>query len=89
MNLPRYLAAHDRTTVMWDVAVEDYGTEQDQTAEEIVRGTVDGVAPGSIILVHPWQRRATTQAALAPMISQLKDDGYRFVTVDELLALRS
>lgn len=42
----------------------------------------------SIILLHPWQRRTHTQQAMRMMIPELQAQGYRFVTVDELLTYR-
>ena len=90
VGLPRYLAAHDRRTIMWDVAVEDYSSpEVRQSAEDLTRLTVEKVQPGSIILLHPWQGRLDTQAAIGPVIRELKGQGYRFVTVNELLAYES
>lgn len=90
VGLPRYLAAHDRRTIMWDVAVEDYSApDVRQSAEELTELTVARARPGSIVLLHPWQGRSDTQAALGRVIRELKGQGYRFVTVDELLALSS
>lgn len=87
IGLPRYLAEHDRHTIMWDVAVEDYSGGPAQSAEELTRLTVDAVRPGSIVLLHPWNGRTPTQEAIGPVITALKSQGYRFVTVDELLAM--
>ena len=44
IGLPRYLAAHDRTTVMWDVAVEEFSGDT-QSAQDITRATVDRARP--------------------------------------------
>lgn len=87
IGLPRYLADHERHTIMWDVAVEDFSDGPPQTAEELTRLTVDAVRPGSIVLLHPWNGRTPTQEAIGPVIEELKTQGYRFVTVDELLAV--
>ncbi|WP_432557750.1 polysaccharide deacetylase family protein [Granulicoccus sp. GXG6511] len=88
VGLPRYLHQHDRRTIMWDVAVEDYSGGPPQSTDDLVRLTVEGVRPGSIVLLHPWQGRTPTQAAIEPVIEELKGRGYRFVTVEQLLALR-
>ncbi|MGO1165008.1 MAG: polysaccharide deacetylase family protein [Janibacter sp.] len=48
------------------------------------RRTIDATRPGSIILLHPWNGRTTTQKAIGPIIDGLRDEGYRFVTVSEL-----
>lgn len=82
--LPRYLAEHDRTTVTWDVAADSEG---DPDAETIVEDTVRSVRPGSIILLHVmYDGRAASRAALPRIVDRLRGDGYRFVTVSELLA---
>lgn len=89
VGLPAYLAERDRRTIMWDVSVEDYSSpDVRQSGEEITRVTVEQVRPGSIVLLHPWQGRFDTQAAIGPVIRELKGQGYRFVTVDELLGLQ-
>ena len=84
VGLPRYLAAHDRTTVMWDVAVEDFSGDA-QSAREITQATVEQARPGSIILLHPWNGRIATQQAIGPIIDELHARGYRFVTVSQAL----
>lgn len=84
VGLPRYLAAHDRTTVMWDVAVEDFSGDA-QSTQEITRATVDQTRPGSIILLHPWNGRTATQQAIGPIVDELRARGYRFVTVSQAL----
>lgn len=86
IGLPRYLAAHDRTTIMWDVAPEDFGSDAaTQTPDDIVDAVLADVHPGSIILLHPWSHRTTTQQAIGPLIDRLEADGYRFVTVSEAI----
>jgi peptidoglycan-N-acetylglucosamine deacetylase len=56
------------------------------SAEEIARNVLDSVAPGAVILLHdglPWSRAAD---ALPEVIEGLQGEGYRLVTVNELLA---
>ncbi len=86
LTLPLYLANHDRTTVTWDVSPERWDAEQ--TPDEIVDGAVSETRPGSIILLHPWNGRTSVQQAIGPVIDDLTAQGYRFVTVSELLAMR-
>lgn len=82
--LPRYLADHGRTTVTWDVAADSAGNPD---AAGIVEDTVRAVRPGSIILLHVmYDGRAASRAALPLIVDRLRRDGYRFVTVSELLA---
>ncbi|MFI6094584.1 polysaccharide deacetylase family protein [Lentzea sp. NPDC051213] len=81
--LPHYLSKHNRTTVMWDVEPDSNGTP---TKEQILTGTLNETRPGSIILLHPmYSTREPTRQALEPIITGLKERGFRFVTVSALL----
>jgi len=84
--LPYYLEQQGITTVMWSVAPENYNAHQ-QSAEDIVRKTLDAVKPGAIILLHANYREGTTRRALPEIITQLKKRGYEFTTVSELITL--
>lgn len=71
-------------TVLWSVDPEDW---KDVTAEEIVRIVVSGIRPGAIVDLHDGRRgHEPTTAAVARILERLGADGYRFVTVSELLA---
>ncbi|MEU4250676.1 polysaccharide deacetylase family protein [Amycolatopsis sp. NPDC026612] len=84
--LPHYLAEHHRTTITWDVAPDSDGAPD---AATITSATVDQVRPGSIVLLHGmYPAREETRAAIGPVIDRLKQRGYRFVTVSQLLAAR-
>ncbi|MBB5953945.1 peptidoglycan/xylan/chitin deacetylase (PgdA/CDA1 family) [Saccharothrix tamanrassetensis] len=81
--LPHYLDRHHRRTVMWDVEPD---SDTDAGAEALIRETVTHVRPGSIILLHGmYPSRAQTREAVGPVIDRLRQDGYHFVTVAELL----
>lgn len=83
-SLPKYLSDHDRLTVTWDVEGE---VGEDPTTDQIVAETLSGVRPGSIILLHAmFPGRASSRAAIPRIVAELRADGYRFVTVSELLA---
>lgn len=85
LGLPWYLASTQRTTIMWDVDPESYV----QAASDLVAYTREHVRPGSIIILHPMTKSGgETRAALPAIIDGLLSDGYRFVTVSELLALQ-
>ncbi|HRN30379.1 MAG TPA: hypothetical protein PK781_11505 [Terrimesophilobacter sp.] len=52
---------------------------------DIVGGIVEKTRPGSIILLHPWFGRDASREAIGQVIDRLHADGYRFVTVTELI----
>ncbi|MGO1052427.1 polysaccharide deacetylase family protein [Crossiella sp. CA198] len=88
ITLPRYLAARQRQTIMWDVEPESDGTDAADPAA-ISRSVLDKTRPGSIVLLHVmYPVRQPSLAAVPGLISGLIERGYRFVTVSELLALR-
>lgn len=83
VTLPWYLAKHDRTSIMWDIYPEHW--------EGPIEDRVDRVRaeakPGSIILLHVMFKFSQgSRDMLGPMIDGLHEDGYRFVTMSELLA---
>jgi peptidoglycan/xylan/chitin deacetylase (PgdA/CDA1 family) len=83
-TLPKYLSEHGRTTVTWDVEPD---SARDANADQIVAETVDAVRPGSIILLHVMHEgRAASRAAIPRIVDELRADGYRFVTVSDLIA---
>ncbi len=83
IGLPHFLNSIGMKTIMWDVEPDTYGN----TKEFIFNHTVDNTRPGSIIIFHPFcgEQCAGTREALPGIIRRLKADGYRFVTVKELL----
>ncbi len=86
--LPWYLATHQRVAVTWDVAPENY-RQIAKDSQAIVQHCLKEVQPGSIILLHVmYEPRRASMQAVPELIKQLKAQGYRFVTVDELLAMR-
>lgn len=84
LTLPLYLAQHDRVTVTWDVSAEDFSGVR-QSSSEIADGTVGTTSPGSIILLHPWSGRTSSQHAIGEIIDLLQAQGYRFLTVSDLI----
>lgn len=87
-TLPRYLADRGMPSITWDVAPETYGQEP-QASQDIIDGVLNGVRPGSIVLLHVmFENRENTLAAVPDIIDGLREKGYRFVTVSELLRYR-
>jgi len=86
LALPFYLSRHDRKTITWDVA-PDSELAADADAGAITRHVLNRARPGSIVLLHVmYPSRAETMKAVPFIIEGLKRDGYRLVTVSELLA---
>jgi peptidoglycan/xylan/chitin deacetylase (PgdA/CDA1 family) len=80
----RWLAESGLTTVLWDVAPDDW---QLPGADTIAARVLDEARPGSIVLLHDsGGDRSQTVAALVPIIEGLLDRGFTFVPVDNLLA---
>ena len=78
--------------VGWSVMAWDWNKPP---AETIQRRILHGACPGGVTLLHdgqdteafPKADRSRTIAAVPRIIESLKGDGYRFVTVPELMAL--
>lgn len=84
LYLPYYLSTQSMKTIMWDLEPESY-PEVSKDAESIVTYVSDRVRPGSIILLHAMSNNQTSRDAIEPLIQRLQADGYRFVTVAQLL----
>jgi peptidoglycan/xylan/chitin deacetylase (PgdA/CDA1 family) len=86
LALPYYLREHRRKTITCDVEPNSE-PDIDVSAAKTVDYTVGRVKPGSIILFHAmYPARGATRDAIGPTIDRLQAEGYRFVTVSELLA---
>jgi peptidoglycan-N-acetylglucosamine deacetylase len=84
-GLPWFLRQTGRTSVTWDVEPDSF-PKVAATAEGIAAHVAERVRPGSIVILHVWYRsRATSRAAVPLIIDRLHADGYRFVTVGELV----
>jgi peptidoglycan/xylan/chitin deacetylase (PgdA/CDA1 family) len=70
-------------SVMWSIDSRDYTRPG---VRAIVDGVVRNAHPGAIVLMHDGvTQREQTVAALPQILSRLKERGYKFVTVSELL----
>jgi peptidoglycan/xylan/chitin deacetylase (PgdA/CDA1 family) len=71
--------------IQWDVSSGDpsFG----QTAERMSRAVLREVRPGSIVLFHANGRGWHTDSALPRIVSNLRAQGYEFVTVSELISV--
>ncbi len=83
VTLPYYLMTKQRLDISRDVIpAEGYSKTPQQIADDVV----GQVKPGSIILMHPmYAHTASSRKAITPLVERLKKQGYRFVTVSELI----
>lgn len=85
LSLPRYLERTGRTTVMWNIEPDSW-PEVAATPDGIVQHVLERVEPGSIILLHIWYPgRATSLAAVGPLVDSLQSRGYVVGPVGDLL----
>lgn len=71
------------TAVQWDVVGGDaFATDADAVARQVL----DGVRPGSVVVLHCTRSAApATERALRTIVPELRRQGYRFVKVSDLI----
>jgi peptidoglycan/xylan/chitin deacetylase (PgdA/CDA1 family) len=69
--------------VQWDVVGGDaFATDADAVARQVL----DGVRPGSVVVLHCTRSAApATERAVRKVVPKLRERGYRFVRVSELI----
>ncbi|MGW0823072.1 polysaccharide deacetylase family protein [Streptomyces sp. NPDC002845] len=77
------LAASGVTAVQWDVVSGDaFATDADAVARDVL----DGVRPGSVVVMHCTRSAApATERAVRTIVPELRKRGFRFVKVSELI----
>lgn len=84
-GLVDYAQKKKDTIVMWSDDAIDY---RPLMAQQLVRNVLRKAEPGAIVLMHDGGgNRSQTVKALPEIIEQLRQLGYRFVTVPELLEM--
>src|ERR1019366_7479147 len=71
--------------VLWTIVSGDVGGHV--PAARMVRTVLEQAKPGAIIIFHINKRAPFTKRALPDIIAGLREKGFRFVTVSQLLAL--
>lgn len=88
LALPWYLSEHSRKTIMWDVEPESFPDVADNP-DALAKYVIDNAKSGSIILMHVMYRsRDVSRQALPQIIEGLRQRGFSFVTVSQLLERR-
>lgn len=86
LGLPWILWKAKRPHILFDVVPDDWAQPG---TEVIIKRILSQVKPGSIILCHEGENSSQTIEALEVVIPYLKKEGYRWVTISELLQLDS
>ncbi|HWQ74617.1 MAG TPA: polysaccharide deacetylase family protein [Syntrophomonas sp.] len=74
-------------TILWTICVENSSAP---TPREMAQRVIDAARPGMIILAHDGRMdRSRTIQALPFIIAAYQKQGYRFVTLDELIKAES
>ncbi|MGW3284601.1 polysaccharide deacetylase family protein [Streptomyces sp. NPDC001002] len=79
----RTLSATGVTAVQWDVVSGDaFATDADAVARQVL----DGVRPGSVVVMHCTRSAApATERAVRTIVPELRARGFRFVKVSQLI----
>ncbi|MEU9619340.1 polysaccharide deacetylase family protein [Streptomyces sp. NPDC048155] len=79
----RALGPEKVTAVQWDVVSGDaFATDADAVARQVL----DGVKPGSVVVMHCTRSAApVTDEAVRQVVPELRRRGYRFVKVSDLM----
>ena len=81
VGLPHYLYKQKIDTITMNIEPDTFYTE----TEDRIQYVKEQIIPGSIILMHPmYEDSDKVLAEIEGIIQSLKDEGYRFVTVNEL-----
>ncbi|AFZ25093.1 putative xylanase/chitin deacetylase [Cylindrospermum stagnale PCC 7417] len=87
-GLAAYAKSQKQSVVMWSLTSAD--TDPHAKPQAFVNNVLKGAKPGAIVLMHDGGGdRYRTVKALPEMISGLKQQGYRFVTVPQLLSMEN
>jgi peptidoglycan-N-acetylglucosamine deacetylase len=84
-GLVAYAKSRNYTVVMWSADSIDYSRP---AVPKLIKNVMKDSKPGGIVLMHDGGgNRSKTVEALPQLISNFKKQGYRFVTVPELLEI--
>lgn len=85
VSLPLYLDEIQMKTITWDVEPTK-ALGNDATPTQIINYVAETTQPGSIILIHPWYGdQNNSRDAIGGVIDALKEQGYSFVTIRQML----
>lgn len=84
VGLPYYLKKHHRNTITWSLEPDTYYNSPSDKVAYVKKN----VKPGAIILMHPmYDDTGKELKAIEGILQALTEEGYTFVTVNELKKL--
>lgn len=84
IGFPYYLKKHHRDTITWNLEPDSYYS----LATDKINYVKENIEPGSIILIHPmYDKTDNTLQTIEGILQELSNEGYTFVTVNELQEL--
>lgn len=84
VGLPYYLKKHHRNTITWSLEPDTYYNSPSDKVTYVKKN----VKPGAIILMHPmYDDTGKELKAIEGILQALTEEGYTFVTVNELKKL--
>ena len=81
----RAVAQEGLVPIQWSIVTGD--PARNQTAIRIIGEVLSAIRPGAIVIAHANGRGWHTREAIQAMIPLLRNEGYRFVTIGELLKI--
>lgn len=82
-NIVNITSEYHSSIILWSVDSLDWQSRNAQAINEVI---LRDLKPGGIVLMHDIH--STTADALPQLLETLKNDGYQFITVSELLELK-
>lgn len=70
------------TTVFWSFAYADWNNDAQMSPDKAKKKILENMHDGAVLLLHPTS--ATNAAILGDVIDEMRREGYRFGTLDEL-----
>lgn len=88
-GLVAYAQKQNQSVNMWSVDSNDSHPKR-PSPEAMIKTVIEGATPGGIVLMHDGGgSHANTAKAVPQIIAKLRAQGYKFVTVPELLEISS
>ena len=81
-NMLREVQAMGYKTVFWSFAYADWDNQKQPSTDTALRCIMDNIHNGAVLLLHPTS--AANVAVLPRVIKELRAQGYRFGTLNEL-----